>query len=172
MIAISRPRHDVTTIAARRTRLKPLCSAVVVVLLVGAVHQVPSTAEPGDDEIADILQMKDGDMPAVKQFKETGKNPYNDDSAAIAAGFKLARAYACTHCHAGDLSGLIGPNLTSGNWRHMRNRTDKGMFQTIYFGTGAGMAAWGKIGALSDDEILKIMAFVRSKYRGKDITWQ
>jgi len=90
----------------------------------------------------------------------------------VAAGFKLARAYACTHCHGGDLSGLIGPNLTSGNWRHLRNGTDKGMFQTLYFGTSAGMAAWGKIGALTEDDILKVIAFVRSKYRGKSITWE
>ena len=82
-------------------------------------------------------------------FKETGKNPYNHDAEAVTAGFKLARAYACTHCHGRDLSGLIGPNLTSGNWRHLRNGTDKGMFQTLYFGTGAGMAAWGKLGSLS-----------------------
>lgn len=151
---------------------RPLGSALTVLSFVAAVYYAPSAADPGDDELAQVLQVKDEDTPAVKAFKETGKNPYNHDPDAIAAGFKLARAYACTHCHAGDLSGLIGPNLTGGNWRHLRNGTDKGMFQTLYFGTSAGMAAWGKRGALTEDEILKVIAFVRSKYRGKDITWE
>ncbi|OLB42652.1 MAG: hypothetical protein AUG14_09775 [Candidatus Rokubacteria bacterium 13_1_20CM_2_68_19] len=153
-------------------RWKARCLALLVLLLAAAIPHARSTADPGDDELAQLLQAKSDDTAAVRQFKESGKNPYNRDPDAVAAGFKLARAYACTHCHGGDLSGLIGPNLTSGNWRHLRNGTDKGMFQTLYFGTSAGMAAWGKIGALTEDDILKVIAFVRSKYRGKSITWE
>jgi cytochrome c-L len=145
---------------------------LALVVIVAGLSCSESAADPGDDEIGQLLQAKDADSPAVKQFKETGKNPYNADEQAVAAGFKLARANACTHCHGGDLSGLTGPNLTNGNWKYLRNGTDRGMFQTIYFGTGAGMAAWGKLGSLSEDEILKVMAFVRSKYRGTDITWR
>jgi cytochrome c-L len=132
------------------------------------------SADPGDDAIGQLLTPKEGDTPAIRRFKETGKNPYNRNPEAIQAGFKLARAVACTHCHGEDLSGLIGPNLTSGNWRYFRDGTDKGMFQTLYFGTSGGMAAWGKLGSLTEDEILKVIAFVRSKYRGdhKDVTWE
>ncbi len=149
--------------------------ALAVVLFVGAGSPTPSpAADPGDDEIGQLLAPKDGDAPAVRQFKETGKNPYNRDPDAIAAGFKLARSVACTHCHGGDLSGLIGPNLTSGHWRYPRNGADRGLFQTLYFGTNAGMAAWGKLGSLTEDEILRVMAFVRSKYRGDEVglTWE
>jgi len=153
-------------------RWNALRLALLVLLFAAALPPTRITADPGDDELAQLLQVKSEDTEAVKQFKETGKNPYNRDLEAVAAGFKLARAYACTHCHGGDLSGLIGPNLTSGNWRHLRNGTDKGMFQTLYFGTTAGMAAWGKVGALTEDDILKVIAFVRSKYRGKSITWE
>lgn len=141
--------------------------ALVIFMTVGAGSPTPSpAADPGDDEVGPLLVPKDTDTPAVKKFKASGQNPYNGDPQAIAAGFALARAVACTHCHGGDLSGLIGPNLTSGTWRYLRDATDRGMFQTIYFGTAGGMAAWGKLGALTEDEILKIMAFVRSKYRG------
>jgi len=124
-----------------------------------AAPAIPPTSTP---DLAAVLTPKAGDTPAVKQFKESGKNPYYQDPKAIAEGFKLARASACTHCHGESLGGLIGPSLTNGNWRHVRNGTDKGMFETLYFGTSAGMA------------ILKVIAFVRSKYRGdpKSITWE
>ena len=159
---------------AGTTRVKALRVALTVLVFIAAVPHAPSTADPGDDELAQILQAKNEDTPAVRQFKETGKNPYNKEPYAIEQGFRLARAVACTHCHAGDLSGLIGPSLATGNWRYPKNGTDKGMFQTLYFGTGGGMAAWGKIGSLTAEEILKVMAFVRSKYRGdpKNITWE
>ena len=155
-------------------RFGRLSVALAVVAALGLASQTVWPADPGDDEIAQVLTLKERDTPAVRQFKETGKNPYNKDPKAIEEGFRLARAVACTHCHAGDLSGLLAPNLISGNWRYPKNRTDKGMFQTLYFGTSAGMAAWGKLGSLTPDEILKVMAFVRSKYRGdpKNITWE
>jgi len=149
-------------------------AALALLVVAGLASQTLSRAEPGDDEIAQVLSPKPDDPLAVKHFKETGKNPYNKDPDAIAAGFKLARAVACTHCHAGDLSGLIGPNLTRGYWLYPRDGTDRGLFQTLYFGTTGGMAAWGKLGSLTEDEILRVMAFVRSRYKGdpKDITWE
>jgi len=146
-------------------RARRLGGALAILLIVAAGGRAPS-ADPGDDDIARLLVPADSDPAAVKQFKATGQNPYNGDADAIAAGFKLARAVACTHCHGPDLSGLIGPNLTSGQWRYPRDSTDTGMFQTIYFGTNGGMGAWGKLGSLTEDEILRIMAFVRSRYRG------
>jgi cytochrome c-L len=162
--------------APRRERrfLARLSAALAILALVVAASHPSSSADPGDEEIASVLTPKDGDPPAVGRFKEGGKNPYNNDPGAVAEGFRLARAAACTHCHGSDLSGLIGPNLTSGHWRHPRNGTDKGLFQTIYFGTDGGMAAWGKVGSLTEDEILKIMAFVRSQYRGDPaaVTWE
>jgi cytochrome c-L len=155
-------------------RFGRLSVALAILAGLGLAYQNVWPADPGDDEIAQVLTPNERDTPAFRQFKETGKNPYNKEPQAIEEGFKLARAVACTHCHAGDLSGLLGPNLTTGNWRYPKNGTDKGMFQTLYFGTSGGMAAWGKLGSLTTDEILKIMAFVRSKYRGdpKNVTWE
>jgi cytochrome c-L len=134
----------------------------------------PATPQPSGADLATVLTPKAGDTPAVSQFKETRKNPYYKDPQAIAEGFKLARASSCTHCHGESLGGLIGPSLTNGNWRYVKNGTDTGMFETLFFGTTGGMAAWGKLGSLTEDEILKVIAFVRSKYRGdpKNITWE
>ena len=156
--------------------LVPLIVLVVMAAgsLAGASAQPAATEPSHTDELAAVLAPKPDDTPAVRQFKESGRNPYYQDPKAIADGFRLARASACTHCHGESLGGLIGPSLTNGNWRHLRNGTDKGMFETLYFGTSAGMAAWGKLGSLSEDEILKVMSFVRSKYRGdpRNITWE
>jgi cytochrome c-L len=134
----------------------------------------PTAPSVAAADLEAVLTPKADDTPAVKQFKENGKNPYHKNPAAITEGFKLARAVACTHCHGESLGGLIGPSLTNGNWRYPKDGTDKGMFETLYFGTVGGMAAWGKAGSLTEDEILKIIAFVRSKYRGdpKNITWE
>lgn len=164
-----------------RDLVAPLAVLVTIAIAVCVSAQTAPTPPPppgappaSASDLAAVLTPKDNDPPAVKRFKETGKNPYHKDAKAIAEGFKLARALACTHCHGESLGGLIGPSLVNGNWRYMRDGTDKGMFETIYFGTGAGMAAWGKAGSLTEDEILKLIAFVRSKYKGdpKDITWE
>src|SRR5438034_2040952 len=117
-----------------------LSVALAILAGVGLAYETVWPADPSDEEIARVLMPAEGDAPAVRQFKETGKNPYNKEPYAIEQGFRLARAVACTHCHAGDLSGLIGPSLATGNWRYPKNGTDKGMFQTLYFGTGGGMA--------------------------------
>ncbi len=157
-----------------RRPLARLSTTLAILVLVATASHPSSSADPGDEEIARVLTPKDGDPPAVGRFKESGKNPCNKAPGAVAEGFRLARAVACTHCHGSDLSGLIGPNLTSGHWRYPRNGTDQGLFQTIYFGTNGGMAAWGNVGSLTEDEILKIMAFVRSQYRGDPaaVTWE
>ncbi len=159
---------------------KHLVAPLIVLLVIAAAGavcvsaQTPTQPRPSATDLAAVLTPKADDPPAVKQFKESGKNPYYKDPKAIAEGFKLARALACTHCHGESLGGLIGPSLTNGNWRYVRDGTDQGMFETLYFGTSAGMAAWGKSGSLTEDEILKIIAFVRSKYRGepKNVTWE
>jgi cytochrome c-L len=168
-----------TRVSAQTTATEPSQSGAPATQPAPSSAPTTGTAQPAIPpasmaDLAAVLSPNAGDTPAVKQFKESGKNPYYQDRQAIADGFKLARASACTHCHGEGLGGLIGPSLTNGNWRHVRNGTDRGMFETLYFGTGAGMAAWGKSGSLTEDEILKIMAFVRSKYRGdpKSITWE
>src|SRR5438128_1301571 len=91
-----------------------------------AAPAIPPTSTP---DLAAVLTPKAGDTPAVKQFKESGKNPYYQDPKAIAEGFKLARASACTHCHGESLGGLIGPSLTNGNWRHDRTRARRPLRQ-------------------------------------------
>src|SRR5256712_6531367 len=84
-----------------------LSVALAILAGVGLASETVWPADPSDEEIARVLMPAEGDALAVRRFKETGKNPYNKEPYAIEQGFRLARAVACTHCHAGDLSGLI-----------------------------------------------------------------
>ncbi len=98
---------------------------------------------------------------AVKQFHETGVNAYGGNEEAIAAGKALYKSN-CQLCHSDTLKGgaFGAPNLIDDKVRHPRVVDDFGMFEVIY-GGGAGAMAGFK-GRLTQDQILKIMAYVRS----------
>jgi|LNFM01.1.fsa_nt_gb cytochrome c-L len=97
---------------------------------------------------------------AVKSFKETGENPYNADAAAIEAGKKLY-ATNCATCHLPDGTGRIGPNIIDDTVVRERTGTDVGMFEIIYGGGSGAMQSFHRRGMVQDD-MLKIMAYVRS----------
>ena len=61
----------------------------------------------------DVLDFKDklgDDTPAVKQFKKTGKNPYNGNEAVIKNGYTIYST-ACSGCHGHLAEGKLGPAL-------------------------------------------------------------
>jgi cytochrome c-L len=97
---------------------------------------------------------------AVKTFKESGKNPYNGAAAALAEGKKLYQAN-CQACHLPDGSGRIGPSLIDGSWKYERAATDVGMFEIIYGGASGAMQSFARRG-MTQDQMLKVMAYVRS----------
>ena len=97
---------------------------------------------------------------AVKSFKETGQNPYNEDAAAVEAGKKLYTTH-CAACHLPDGTGRIGPNLIDDTVVRERTGTDVGMFEIIYGGGSGAMQSFHRRGMVQDD-MLKIMAYVRS----------
>ena len=110
------------------------------------------------------------DTPEAKQFMTTGKNPYVGNQAAVEKGKKLFQMYSCTQCHGGDAQGQTGPSLHGPDFKYAKDATNKGMFETIWHGTNGGMGAKGKglmdptdpNNGLSPDEILKIIAWVRT----------
>jgi cytochrome c-L len=98
---------------------------------------------------------------AVKQFHETGVNPYDGNAEAIADGKSLYTSN-CQLCHSDTLQGgaFGAPSLIDDKVRHSRVVDDIGMFEVIY-GGGAGAMAGFK-GRLAQDQILKVIAYVRS----------
>lgn len=91
-------------------------------------------------------------------------NPYTRDPQAIAQGKALWEKIGCYGCHGRGGGGGMGPSLISGRWRY--GGSDACVFTSIYFGRPKGMPAWGKLGNLKPDEIWKVVAYVRSLYKG------
>jgi cytochrome c(L) len=95
----------------------------------------------------------------VLEFQRTGKNPYNGDKDAAAAG-RTHYDQWCAACHLADGTGRIGSNLTDAQVTYPRVANDVGMFEVIYGGATGAMQGFGA--RLTQDEILKMMAFIES----------
>ncbi len=101
------------------------------------------------------------DTAAVKHFLETGINQYNGDEKALPKGEQIYLA-ACSGCHGQKAEGKMGPGLNDSYWTYPKNKTDKGLFETIYGG------AQGMMGpqVLPLDDTLLLMAWIRHLYQG------
>ena len=140
------------------------------------------------------IKASDKDTPEAKQFLETCKNPYTakfaSDADAAKAGKKVLSLNGCTGCLGGNWGGLMAPSLVKNGgtgafdtkWVYAKDATDKGMFETISAGSpgtsGGVMSTWnqnleGHVGdGLTNDEILKAIAYIRTQYRGDgEKTW-
>jgi cytochrome c-L len=126
------------------------------------------------------VKATDADTPEAKQFLETCVNPYTKkfvaDKEAAKAGKKKFGYYTCTQCHGPNAGGQVGPSATDANWQYAKHITDKGLFETIAGGSNGGMFAWhqqlGNPENLNTDDILKIVGWLRSEYKGGgDTPW-
>ncbi len=114
------------------------------------------------------------DTPAAKEFLATGKNSYVGNAEAEAKGKKLFGLYSCTQCHGGDAKGQVGPGLVGPTFRYPKDATNKGMFETLWYGTNGGMGGKGlgimdatdPTNGLKVDELLKVIAWVRTQGKG------
>jgi cytochrome c-L len=104
-----------------------------------------------------------GDTDAFKQFKESGKNPYNGNKEAIEKGHSLYLT-ACSGCHGHEAEGKLGPGLGDDYWTYPRAATDVGLFEILWGGAQGMMGPQN--GNLNADEMLHIMAWLRSIYKG------
>ena len=108
------------------------------------------------------------------------KNPYSDtDAAVVAKGNQLFMSYACSGCHGGTGGGGMCPPVTNDIWVY--GGDDDTLFRLVAYGsqelqskgysrTGqenvvAPMPPMGGI-VKSDDDLWKIMAFIRANYHG------
>jgi len=122
--------------------------------------------------VIDITQGREEerDTPAVKEFMQTGSNPYNENKDALVKGEDLFNT-ACSACHGHLGEGKVGPALNTGHWDYPQIETDQGLFETVFDGASRQMGPWNEM--LTQDEILHVMAWVRHLYTGdpKDAYW-
>ncbi len=113
-------------------------------------------------------------------------NPYTGQADMIEAGKKAFFGSSCNGCHGGGGGGGICPSIKNENWVY--GSDDDTLFRLISLGSEglqkkgyvrigietvvAPMPPFGEI-IKSDDELFKVMAFVRSLYTGsKDrVNW-
>jgi len=106
--------------------------------------------------------------PAEAEFLKTGKNIYVGDAEAEKRGGKRFGFWSCTQCHGPTAKGQVGPGLVGPTFKYPKDITNQGMFETIWYGTNGGMGGKGfgvmaKDDGLSVDELLKIIAWVRTQ---------
>jgi cytochrome c-L len=122
-------------------------------------------------EILDLsFAKKGGDTEAFKAFLKTGKNPYNGDAEAVEKGHSLYLT-GCSGCHGHEAEGKLGPGLGDDYWTYPRNATDQGLFELLFGGANDMMGP--QYVNFNTDEMLHIMAWIRSIYKGdpKNAKW-
>ncbi len=73
------------------------------------------------------------DTPAVKKFLATGINIYVEKKECLPKGEEIYLT-SCSGCHGHVGEGKVGPGLNDAYWTYPKNKTDKGLFETIYGG--------------------------------------
>ncbi|MDR3463540.1 MAG: c-type cytochrome [Beijerinckiaceae bacterium] len=146
------------------------------------VHQ-PSLADPTKSpSVSAPVSPVTGKAPtdvAADAPKGTIHNPYTGQADKIAAGKLAFQGNSCNGCHGGGGGGGICPSIKNDTWVY--GSDDDTLFRLITLGS-AGLQGMGyqRIGMenvvapmppfgsiiKSDDELFKIMAFIRSLYSG------
>jgi cytochrome c-L len=141
-----------------------LLASVVTVSLIPVAQSELMFRNTITGEVLDFSFGKKGEKTeAVKHFKNTGENLYNIDEEAIHTGESLFMT-ACSGCHGHHAEGKLGPALGDDYYTYPKNATDKGLFETIYGGARSMMGP--QYNNLTIDEMLQIMAWIRSVYWG------
>ncbi len=143
--------------------LNAACAALAISAL-PAAHADITLRHSLTGEVLDLsFAKKGGNTEQFKQFMQTGKNPYNGNEEAIKKGESLYMT-GCSGCHGHEAEGKLGPGLADDYWTYPRNATDHGLFELL-FGGANGMMGPQYVN-FSTDDMLHIMAFIRSIYNG------
>ncbi|PON14350.1 cytochrome C [Candidatus Entotheonella serta] len=102
-------------------------------------------------------------VTAVSEDGPKKLNPYTGNEKAIQEGKKLFVTYGCSGCHGLGGGGGMGYPLTDDIWKH---GGDDATLMSLIKGdlTGSTMPKFGQ--AFNEDQIWKLIAYVRSLYQG------
>lgn len=145
--------------------LSPFVIVFLAALLIVGASLAPSLAaiefkKALDDSPLDVTPLPDETVTdAVKQFHESGANPYDGNRDAIAEG-REAFNENCQVCHGKLGEGHMCPSLIDEQFAYTRVATAIGTFEVIYGGASGAMRSFK--GRLTQDQILKVIAYVNS----------
>ena len=94
------------------------------------------------------------------------RNPFEGNATALADGAKLYISYNCVDCHGADGGGAMAPAFIDGRWHFGGSAAE--VYESIAQGRPDGMPAWG--GMLDQHSIWRLVTYVRSLEKGKDVT--
>jgi len=97
--------------------------------------------------------------PALAQVTADTANPLAGNADATEAGHQLFGKMNCAGCHAYDLTGGMGPDLTDNSWQYGSKPGE--IYHTIAEGTPRGMPAWKD--KMTADEIWQVVSYIQSK---------
>ena len=142
-------------------------------------HESPPTPQPNAQSQAPAGATT---PPAKADATPKGqlKNPYSDsDAAVVQSGSGLYLRYGCNGCHGGTGGGGMCPPLTNDVWVY--GGDDDTLFRLVAYGSEtlqskgySRKATENVVGPMppmgqvvqTDDELWRILAFVRSNYHG------
>lgn len=150
--------------ATKRTMFAAAAIALSGPTAVLAAEAFRNTITGEEMDVLGTAPAEGRDTPAVKQFIETGVNPYNEVKACLPKGEEVYLT-SCSGCHGHLGEGKVGPGLADDYWTYPKNKTDKGLFETIFGGAQGMMGPHGS--HLQLDETLKLIAWIRHLYTGE-----
>jgi cytochrome c oxidase cbb3-type subunit 3 len=151
---------------------KKLMGCLIIAAACGAAdaaQQQPASPPPQNQwgASAPFVQHPDNIQPGIGLSRPFASivNPYDGNAQRLAEGSKLFVAYNCMDCHGAEGSGAMGPSLQDGRWHF--GGTNGEVFQSIYEGRPDGMPSFG--GRISDADIWRLVTYVRSVSKGKQV---
>jgi len=97
--------------------------------------------------------------PALAQVTAETPNPFEGKPDAAEAGHALFGKFNCAGCHAYDMTGGMGPDLTDNSWMYGGKAGE--IYHTIAEGTPRGMPAWKD--KMTAEEIWQVVSYIQSK---------
>ena len=154
---------------------------IAMVPLVGSTALAQDNAAPAPQALpppSKITGKTPADLEAAAP-KGTLRNPFTGQADKAAEGHKLFLSYSCSGCHGGNGGGGMCPQLTHVVWIY--GSDDDTLFRLVTLGSQelqkkgysrqnvvsvvGPMPPFGTL-IKSDEELWKILAFVRSVYKG------
>jgi len=99
--------------------------------------------------------------PAVAQVTADTANPFAGKADAVEAGHNLFTGMNCAGCHAYDMTGGMGPDLTGNSWLYGGKPGE--IYHTISEGTARGMPSWKD--KMTPDQIWQVVTYIQSRHQ-------